>query len=520
MSLPAGIVPFPLTQWENGHQNFKAKLTPGASFNMRPPFGIHGQEANYHADTKNFQWLIAHAIEEGITLRALGNGWSFSKVAVCDGGLVDTRELRYFFQPPASFVHPSYIAGGIAPTDLVFTECGMSILQLHKELESENGWKRSMRASGASNGQTIVGATATGTHGSGMRAGAVHDAIVGLHVVTGPDKHVWIERASQPVASDAFIQWLGATPVRDDSAFEAAVVSFGSFGFIQGVLLETEPLFLLKKFVQGPMSLDAALRSAVNEWDFSGLHLPMPVEQLYHFEVVVNPHQFDNGKGVFIKTIFKVPYISGYTPPKDDARFQYGDELLGVIQSVLDHIGKPLRQALIPPMVNKLFPLAYAAQEEVTGTMGEMFSNTKFRGKAASAAMAIDAANASRAIEEFVALNKQFAFAGALALRFVSGTRATLGFTHFPKTCVLEMDGVESANSRKFFEKMWNRFEAIGIPYTLHWGKINFILNEERVRRMYGDVAVNSWIACREQLLDADTRKVFTNEFIQRCGLA
>ncbi|HMF73463.1 MAG TPA: hypothetical protein VK616_18410, partial [Flavitalea sp.] len=111
-------------------------------------------------------------------------------------------------------------------------------------------------------------------------------------------------------------------------------------------------------------------------------------------------------------------------------------------------------------------------------------------------------------------------FAGAIALRFIKGTPATLGFTHFNKTCVLEMDGVESKSSRNFFEKVWNRFEELGIPYTLHWGKINFILNQERVRRMYGESAVNQWKTWRETLLDEPTRKVFTNDFMVRCGLS
>src|SRR5690606_12598341 len=145
-------------------------------------------------------------------------------------------------------------------------------------------------------------------------------------------------------------------------------------------------------------------------------------------------------KGVFIKTIYKVPYTPGYpNPALANGRFQYGDELLGVIQSVLDNIGKPLRQKLIPPMVTKLFPLAYGASEEVTGTIGEIFNNTNFRGQAASAATAIHSRDASRAIEEIVAINKKTAFAGGLALRFVKGTPATLGFTRFEKTCVLEM---------------------------------------------------------------------------------
>lgn len=96
MALPDGISLIPITDWENGHQNFTVQLTKDASFNMRLPFPFNEQANNYKATTKNFQWLIQHAVDNNISLRALGNGWSFSDVAVCKGGLVDTRELRTF----------------------------------------------------------------------------------------------------------------------------------------------------------------------------------------------------------------------------------------------------------------------------------------------------------------------------------------------------------------------------------------------------------------------------------------
>jgi hypothetical protein len=442
---------------------------------------------------------------------------------------VDTRELRTFFSIGNSFLSPQYLASGKTAKDVVFTQCGMSILQLNKELETANGWMRSLRASGASNGQTIAGATATGTHGAGLDAGAVHDAIIGLHLVTGPNRHVWLEKASYPVASDTFTNWLSAEVIKDDELFNAALVSFGSFGFIHGVLLETEPIYLLDKCTVGNIPYTDAVKRAINEWDFKAIEhlLPFPVasadRKLYHFEVVINPYQFaanDPGKGVFIKVLYKIPHRTNYpTPAPPPGDFQYGDELLGVVQTILDKLGKKLTQKLVPGLVTKMFPMAFATSEVATGTMGETFTNTKFRGKAASAAMAIDSANASKAIEEIVQLNAKTPFAGGLALRFVKGTQATLGFTRFDKTCVLELDGVDAASSRRFFSTVWNRFEEIGIPYTLHWGKINFHLDETRVRSMYGNQAVNKWLTARHKLLDPATQKVFTNAFMEKCGL-
>jgi len=528
MALPDGISIIPMTDWQNAHQNFTVQLTKDASFNMRLPLPFDQQEKNYKATTQNFQWLIQHAIDNNVRLRALGNGWSFSDVAVCSGGLVDTRELRTFFSLGNSFLSPQYLAKGKTAQDLIFTQCGMSILQLSKELEQENGWMRALRASGASNGQTLAGATSTGTHGAGIKVGAVHDAIVGLHIITGPNRHVWLEKASNPVASPEFINWLGAEVFRDDDMFNAAVVGFGSFGFIHGILLETEPIYLLEKYTIPNVPYTDKLKQAINEWNFDVLDdlLPFPVESpgrsLYHFEVIVNPHRFavnDASKGVFVKAIYKTPYRTDYPKPAPPpGNFQYGDELLGVIQTILDTLGEKLADILIPPLVTKLFPLAFAANEQSTGTIGEIFTNTKFRGKAASAAMAIDTSMASRAIEEIVQLNKQTAFPGGLALRFVKGTQALMGFTHFEKTCVLEMDGVDSKGSRDFFTKTWNRFEELNIPYTLHWGKLNFNLDQARIRKMYGG-AVDKWLAARHKLLDSATQKVFTNAFLERCGL-
>jgi FAD/FMN-containing dehydrogenase len=64
---------------------------------------------NYQATTKNFQWLIQHAIDNNISLRAMGAGWSFTEVAMADG-IVDTLELRNLFRIEDSFVDP-HMAG-------------------------------------------------------------------------------------------------------------------------------------------------------------------------------------------------------------------------------------------------------------------------------------------------------------------------------------------------------------------------------------------------------------------------
>jgi hypothetical protein len=526
LAYPEGIQNWAITKWVNGHENFVHRFQKGASFKLVLPDSVQDSSTKYKMTAANFAWLIQHAIEKKISLRAMGNGWSFTDVAVCEGGVVDTKSLRLSFALKDSFVSPSYLASGKKSSDLFFVQCGMSILQLNEKLEASG---RSLKASGASNGQSIAGATATGTHGAAYKVGAVHDAIVGLHIVVGAARHVWLEKSSNPVASDDFINWLGAEKISDDDFFNAAVISFGSFGFIHGVLLETEPIFLLEDNKSGEVTYDDAVIHALTTLDINAIadRLPYPPEspgkELYHFEALLNPHDFEMGnpdKGIYFRTLYKVAYRNDYPKRQRESKgHQYGDNTLGLIQTILDTLGSKISAALVPKLVGTLLPLAFKPTPPAFGTIGETFNNTKFRGKAGSAAIGMDISNVAKVVDIIVSLNRATPFPGILSFRFVKGTSALLGFTKFPHTCVLEMDGVESAISRSFYQKVWETLESENIPYTLHWGKINFILDAARVRKMYGEDKVQRWIECRHELLDADTRKVFANSFMQRCGL-
>lgn len=514
--LPEGITRLPIQKWTNRHENFTQDLVPDTSFKLRNPNGQSYKE-RYQKTTENFQWLIKHAVDNGIKLRAMGSGWSFTEVGVTNGGLIDTAALNFSFPVSQKYVHGHYAKG---PEDLYYLQCGTKVFEVNNRLDAKSP-PRSIIASGASNGQTIAGALSTGTHGAAIGVGAIPDFVVGLHMVTGPDSHIWLERASYPVSSEEFVNWLGADLVRDDAIFNAALVSFGSFGFIQGVMIETEPQFLLTEHRLGNIRYDNSLKKAMTSLDFSDLNLPGWGQngELYHFEVLFNIHKFepDNSeKGAFIKYMFKKP-TEAHPPLLRENTFTYGDDLLGLISTVLDNM--PGSGLLIPILVNNMFKLAFAAQPPIQGTIKEIFNYTKFRGKVASAAIGIAIVDSARAVELIVEVNQQRPFPGGLSLRYVKGTQATLGFTKFPFTCVLEMDGVDGQKAREFYQAVWDRFEQEGIAYTLHWGKINFNLTEQRIKQMYGADQVQTWIEARNQLLSPDVLQVFNNKFIERCGL-
>ncbi len=516
--IPEGLQKLPIEQWTNKHENFTHDLVKDTSFKLRNPPAVNRRE-RYLKTTKNFQWLIQNALDTNTKIRAMGSGWSFTKVSVTEGGLIDTAALNFSFPLTQKYVSPQYPK---TPQDLYFVQCGTIIYELNNRLAAKNP-PRSIKASGASNGQTIAGALSTGTHGAAFQVGAIQDFVVGLHIITGPNEHIWIERASYPVATPDFVTWLDAKMIKDDAIFEAALVSFGSFGFIHGVMIETEPAFLLEEHRIGDVAYNDALKKAMTALDFTDLQLPGGGlgKELYHFEVLFNLHKFEENnsqKGAFLKYMYKKPYQLPYTPVQRDNTFTYGDDLLGIMSTVLDTIGS-ISQLLIPPMVNTMFGLAFAPQPPQTGTIKELFNYTKFRGKVASAAIGIDIKDAARVVEEIMKVNQQIAFPGGLSLRYVKGTKATLGFTKFTHTCVLEMDGVDSNAARDFYEAVWNKLEALQIPYTLHWGKINFNLNKTRIKNMYGTSKVNAWIDARNTLLSNNVAPIFSSKFIERCGL-
>lgn len=528
MNLPNGLQLLSVNELTNKHQNFTQPLTPNASFKLRIPTIPTDLRGAYRQTTANFQWLIRHAIDNGLRLRAIGKNWSFTKVGVTNGGMVDANALTTTFGLRTASVDPAYLASGKSASNLFFTECGLTIHIIEQMLEES---KKSVRASGASNGQTIAGAVSTGTHGAAFNFGAVQDTVVGIHLICGPNRHVWLERASNPITKSNFTDNLGISEViRDDDLFNATLVSFGSFGFIHGLLLEVENLFWLKSYSVDTIPYTAALKKAMTDCDFSGIANqftpPLPASsstaEPYHFQLMVNPHQIDltgtdRNQGAFVRILYKhttKPDQAVAPPPKPE--FIYGDDTLGLMQTVLDVL-RPSQ--LVPFLVNKLYPAAKEQTNGWVGTMMDFFAPTDIRGKASSAAIGMDSRDSPRVLEKIIELNAQSAFPGILGLRWVKKTSAILGFTRFPITCVLELDGIDSALTNQFLERVWNALDAAGIPYTMHWGKVNFGLNPSRIRQMYPDEAVDTWLKARHQLLDAQTRAVFTNEFMEKCGL-
>ncbi len=424
------------TEWVNRHENFTEKIKALYVAGNEPDLDAL---ESYNDATKTLQQLISDQIKTDTPFRSLGAAWSFSKVATATNGyMLDTKQLNTTMSLSVQSVSTEYKGD---PKKLLFAQCGCAVWELSKELRSK---KLSLKTSGASNGQTIAGVISTGAHGSSVDVGAVQDFVVGMHLIVSPTRHIWLERESMPVVTDSFIQKLQTELVQDDDLFNSALVSFGSFGIIHGVLVEAEDLFLLETYMR-KMPYDNKLKEVMGSLNFTGLDLPYGDERPFHFAVSLNPYDKENK--AYVSAFYKRPYRDDYVRPVVNAQgIGPGDDAPCFIGRLTDAI-----PVLVPTLVNKLLASVFVPFEKQFGTLGEIFNNTTLHGKLLSSAMGLPLNMVNRVTEILLEMNKtEGPFPGLFAYRFVKKSDAKLAFTKFEYTCILELDGAFSDATQKF----------------------------------------------------------------------
>lgn len=482
-------------RWDNWHKSFRVPIADLFDvFNGPDKSSIAG----YADTTAKLQEIIALAQTDKVTLRAVGSGWSLSKAATCDGYMLNTLNLNYRF----NIKETALAAGSDHKADLLFfAQCGCSIAEINQALESSG---RSLLTSGAANGQTIAGATSTNTHGSALQFGALHDHIVGLHMITGagPNDSYWIERASDPVMSAKFAKDIGAELLRDDELFEAAVVSFGSFGILHGVMLKVGERFLLEAHsIKQPWTDE--LTTALDTGDFSKLPLPGKVgEKPYYFEATFNPY---DGENAYLSVMYKRPDDGHKADYRVDPANRVGFEALNLVGILTDSI-PPLTRVMVNAAMDHIF-----ADERRDGTWGEIFDYNAPHDRAICAAIGVDGGDCTKALRCIMGVLDKAPSLTFLSARFVQKSQGLLAFTRFDHTCVLSLDGIYSKAGHEFYERVWDAFDEAKIPFTQHWGK-SADFSRARIRLSYGDDAVDRWRTARRKLLSEASIATFANE--------
>jgi hypothetical protein len=458
------------------------------------------------------QQIVRDAEKNHKRLRAMGSGWSLSNCAYCEDFLVNTSRLTHWF---VGFRTPTMLAPPVRANSsrLVFAQCGVLIKTLSAYLESRG---LSLSTSGASNGQTIAGAISTGTHGSANTAGSIQDSVLGLHIVAEGGKDYFVQRASRPAVTEEFAAFLGAELKNDDALFQAALVSFGSFGLIHAVLFEAAPLFWLERHVK---RMDyAAVRSVLHTLDISSLQLPGGAALPFHFEVVLNPYALQAGQGgAFVRILYKRP--PGPSQPVQQpghGQAIRSEDLISIIGFFSD-IAPGLIPMVLQDELEDSFP--DTPPKGVLGTHAQQFSDTSPTNGGTSTEIGVPLSRACDALDALLdVVTAGEPIAMPMAFRYVKPSEATLAFTHFaPYTCTIEIPTIDSVRSRDGYERIWSELRTRGIPHTFHYGQAlplhPYWLDTFGERRQ-------AWLAARAKFLSPAARRMFSNAMLDALGLA
>jgi len=289
---------------------------------VQPLFVFYPRSLNDPTDNQSLTAILERALSTGSLVKAAGSGHSYSDVATTPDFFINTHGLNRAADP----VNP--IAGQLKPDELrstlplalspinwsnydpeknraLFeTEAGITIRNLNKSLESRNLGLMNM---GGYDGQTIIGATSTSTHGSGITLGPFPDMVRSLVLATtgtwdgktfgGKDPQTGValyriepaDGITDPKKySDPVIQL-----IQDDGCFRAVICSMGCFGVIYSVVFEVMQMYWLEENRTLTTLRDVIERLRPNPQNPD--HLPDALINIRNFEVIVHPYPMKDG---------------------------------------------------------------------------------------------------------------------------------------------------------------------------------------------------------------------------------
>jgi hypothetical protein len=424
--------------WDTIHQNgpFPSQIMYETSLATN----IGGKIQRYNDASVEIQRLLSICVRDNVGFRAIGSGWSLSSIAHHHQRMHNNSAMNIHIPIQQNDLHSS---STFRSENLFLFQCGTTIKEVSRHL-ANNG--KSLKASGANSGQTIAGAVSTGVHGSALDVGSIQDCVVGIHLIVGPGPNdlVYIERQSEPALTDAFASSINARVIRDDGMFNAAVVGLGSFGFVMALVIEAEDVYLLKRYVRKISKADALELATSFNFAHSNFKISAEVTSSgegtrpYHYKLYVNPYNY---KEDFVtEIIYKHPYQPNYPDPRPNVEKFLFSDLPGLISRIAAAHNN-LIPAIIGVLKGNIFP---ELDKDTTGTIGQLFGDGVAQGKAFAWAFGVKQEDTVRSFELFKSIvNKMGPVPGAIGIRFVKASKATLAFTQFPITCVLEMDGIQ-----------------------------------------------------------------------------
>lgn len=404
--------------------------------------------------------LVLKARQHGKRLRVIGGGHSWSAGCETDGYLLSLDRMKRLLSVDRA-------------RNQVTVQAGIRLHALSAELHRLG---LAMQNLGSIQEQSIAGAIATGTHGTGLQFGILATQVVGLRLVTGRGE----------------VREIG--PGSDAGLLDAARVSLGALGVITQVTLQAAPAFNLREertpvpFADALALVPSRLSEAdhIKLWWFPHAQLV----QVYRQHKTQDPHSPPS----LLRSLLR----------EDTPWAQHAFRALLAMGSAFPE--------LIPPLHRVISKLQFTRLSRV-GPSFQVFSLTvPPRHHESEYAVPLDAAAAAiTALAELIE-RRRHRVHFILEFRFVRRDTAWLSPAYEQDVCFI---GAYDANRRGWprfladYEELMQKYN--GRP---HWGK-EFNLDADRLRQLYP-----RWDDFRRLRQELDPDGVFLNKLLSQLLLA
>ncbi len=395
---------------------------------------------------------VTRAAAAGHVVRVAGAGHSFTGAVLTDGTLLDLGRM-------------DAVLDADAQTGLVRVQAGITIKALSEQLAHRG---LALENLGDINVQSIAGATATGTHGTGAALRNISASIT----------------AARLVLADGSA--LDCSEADDADAWRAARVSVGALGVVTELTLQCMPLFTLRG-VDAPQPLDDVFA-----------RLDELAGATRHFEFFAFPHT----RVALTRTN---ELHDGPPQPQHHARRWLEETVIeNAALGAVCRIGRRVPRAI--PRLNRLIAGAVSTRERIDRS-DRIFSSRRLV-RFVEMEYALPRAAAADAIPRILAAAERHPVNFPIEVRFVAGDDALLSPAGGRDTVYIAVHVYRGMQWEPYFKEV----EAIADEHggRPHWGKQHF-QSADTLAPRYPEW--DRFQAVRDRL-DPDRR--FANAYVER----
>ena len=402
------------------------------------------------ADEAELAAAVRDAVARGQTVRAAGSGHSFTDIACTDGVLIDLGRMQRVLEHDG---------------DRVTVEAGITLHRLGTELAQRG---LALENQGDIDAQTLAGATATATHGTGAGFRNLSAGIAALRLVTAAGETL---------------------DLRDGDELLAARVSLGALGVVSRITLRCVPRFTLHRRDE-PRPLDETLD-----------RLDEHVDGNDHFEFWVFPYT----RTALTRTCRRS--ADPPSPPPAWRRRIQEDAIENGLLGLVCRTGRAVPRGV--PALNRIAATAMTASD-VEDYSHRVYATTR-RVRFNEMEYAIPREHARAAVEGALDVieRRRLPVAFPLEIRFAAPDDALLSTAHGRATCYIAVHQYRGME----FETAFRAVEEImdGYGGRPHWGKRHY-----QTAATLGD-RYPGWKRFQAVRARLDPGGVFANAYVRRC---